>query len=380
MWSVGVPGMALFSLGLLGHFALSTAQHMHASPANFTPGLTENLVLSCNIHSLLSAVSDIFVLQIDKEEGGNLAPIATVTKSGVTINTSRLQKRVNATGNLDLIGNAPYLNVTLDSPVEQDSGNYICAVSVMDMFGKLVKLEYNITVTFSKITFEEMTDIISKLTSHVTDILEENKLLKQTNNLLTSRLDKLEINLQQEKDKNNQSDSDLEHLLEDLKKNISACSNTCSAPISPPTTVLSNPSTTVSSTVVSNKDIQDLRKNQLFLQLSVDYLSNTTNKMIDDNLVVKVKVDDLVKRLSAVEQLSGKTNLNLMALQAGIQVGRSIIAYAGTFTTGDLNQGSVTAATHMFKGDVARVKITQTSQIPITLVGDSCLFSGVYIS
>ncbi|GFR71924.1 hypothetical protein ElyMa_002104500, partial [Elysia marginata] len=88
------------------------------NPANFTPGFTTSLELNCNIKSLIHAVSQVFVLQIDREESGNLVPLATVSPAGVNLNSLNPRGRLSASGDLDQNGDGPYLNLTITQPDE----------------------------------------------------------------------------------------------------------------------------------------------------------------------------------------------------------------------------------------------------------------------
>jgi len=218
-------GGVFATLCFLVYFAVASGSlYLTSTPGNFTPGLTHSLTLSCNIHALLPAVSDIFVLQIEKEENGNEAPIASVSGRGAPmIYPGNLQSRITVTGTLDdKTGDGPYLNVTVTDPLEQDKGHYVCVVSGQDNVGKLVKLEDHANVTSTQITLDQVTSVVSNLQGQIDNLLVENNELKQQNTLMTSRFNQLEAELKQEEKENNQSDSSLQKILEELRNNVSS--------------------------------------------------------------------------------------------------------------------------------------------------------------
>ncbi|KAK3801098.1 hypothetical protein RRG08_029358 [Elysia crispata] len=344
-----------------------------ANPTNFTADYTQTLELNCNIKTLMHAVSQVFVLQIDREESGSLVPIATVTPAGVSINSHNKDGRYTASGDVSQLRNGPYLNISISQPNKNDSGHYVCVASITDKTSTLAKLTYDLNIQEEGLSEDEIRALVltvagkidrvemansnlvktitrlerqnMDLQKNLTDAAGENNNLRANFSSLELRLKAVEQQLEQERRENNSTDSDVLTKITDLENQILGI-NLIPGGSGNTNTVVSNCSCCDAYADIS-KDVSQLQSGQsdLLRQLK-ESVTNRTNL-----------ASDLVKFDSRLDSVS----LRLDVLE------NSTTAHSGIITT---LQNSLSTLTRKPQAFSARRSSYTASNPNQTIVGD----------
>ncbi|GFO07960.1 hypothetical protein PoB_003446500 [Plakobranchus ocellatus] len=281
--------------------------------------------------------------EIDREESGNLVPLATITPNGVKLNTANPGNRLSAEGNLTNPGVGAHLNLTIANPTEQDSGHYVCIASITDKTATLVKLSYDLNVTYQDLSKEHLKTAIinlgqkvdlleadnsnllstisqlqqqtTELAGNLTSVQIENGNLKTGLSSLERRLQTVEKELAQERNENNVTDSDVLKMIDDLTDKISNISSLSANN----NNQMAMPNCSCCDTYGNlTNDVATLQASHSNLMSSLqESIANYTH-MAADLVIVDSNVESAVLRLSVLENMATGQYAEMAQLQSKV--------------------------------------------------------------
>lgn len=170
---------------------------MDVDSLTFIPGLTPDMTFRCHLDRLAFTVKDILALQIEKEEGGVVAPLAEIHVGSVpAIQATQLSSRMTVTGTLDHtdLKNSKLL-VTLNNLQPTDEGHYICVITVVDMTGLIRTLTNGVNINYVQANMSTLLQAVMNFQKELKDVTELNKELVLNITDLQAQYKDLEIRM-----------------------------------------------------------------------------------------------------------------------------------------------------------------------------------------
>ncbi|XP_076465509.1 uncharacterized protein LOC143297190 isoform X2 [Babylonia areolata] len=170
------------------------------TPASFTPGVTARVTMRCDVAESGQDMTQLLLLQLEREEQGRMVPVVTFTPGmvpHVMQNGKDHHVKVEGVENQFQNISGSYLAVIFPFPAAQVAGNYTCVLSGLSSAGLLVRYTQDATLTLSAVDElpRFMTAHVVELRSLIEKLRTEENALKQEGVVLQQNADNVTVKL-----------------------------------------------------------------------------------------------------------------------------------------------------------------------------------------